>query len=374
MGWQNMLRESSTQAEELAAAMNLSEQDVQAMNEILDKYPMKIPEYYRSLIDFSDPQDPIRKMAIPEVSEFQCEGTEDTSGECSNTVIQGMQHKYGQTALILSTNQCAMYCRHCFRKRMVGSSSDEIASQLGEMADYVSRHQEITNILISGGDSFLNSTAVIRKYLEIFTQIDHLDFIRFGTRVPVVLPQRITEDQELLDCLEQYSAKKQLFVITQFNHPKELTLEAKKAIDALLKRRIVVRNQTVLLKGVNDDPQVLGELFSKLTRFGVTPYYIFQCRPALGVKNQFQVPLRRGYEIVEAAKQMQNGQGKSVRYCLSHVTGKIEILGGMPSGEMLFKYHQAKYSEDASRIFTVDVENDQCWLDFDDPHKEAVVA
>ena len=144
------------------------------------------------------------------------------------------------------------------------------------------------------------------------------------------------QDQELLDCLEQYSAKKQLFVITQFNHPRELTLEAKKAIDALLKRRIVVRNQTVLLKGVNDDPQVLGELFSKLTRFGVTPYYIFQCRPALGVKNQFQVPLRRGYEIVEAAKQMQNGQGKSVRYCLSHVTGKIEILGGMPSGCLLY--------------------------------------
>ena len=152
-------------------------------------------------------------------------------------------------------------------------------------------------------------------------------------------------------------------MVTQFNHPNEITHEARKAIKALLDSGIVVKNQTVLLKGVNDNSQTLGLLLKDLTRCGVIPYYIFQCRPVSGVKNQFQLPLKQGYEIVEAAKHLQNGQGKCIRYAMSHVTGKIEILGPMPDGQMLFKYHQAKYDRDKGRIFTKDLAPGQAWLD-----------
>ena len=125
---------------------------------------------------------------------------------------------------------------------------------------------------------------------------------------------------------------------------------------------IVVKNQTVLLKGVNDDPKVLGQLLRELTAAGVVPYYIFQCRPVRGVKNQFQVPLEKGVRIVDEAKNMQNGQGKCIRYCMSTPRGKIEILGQLPDGKMLFKFNQAKDPADAAKIMMLDLEPGQCWL------------
>lgn len=230
MNWKQMLRGSIRDVEGLRKVLPMDDTEAVQMEKIIEKYPLCINPYYLSLINRDDPKDPIRKMCVPDIYEFSEGGQEDTSGEAENTVIQGMQHKYKQTALILSTNQCAMYCRHCFRKRMVGASSEEIASQLPAMADYVRSHKEINNVLISGGDAFLNSNETILKYLRYFASIPTLDFIRFGTRVPVVLPQRIYEDDELLRILENYSEKKQIIIVTQFNHPRELTPEAIQAI------------------------------------------------------------------------------------------------------------------------------------------------
>lgn len=349
-------------AEDISSQIGLDDKQVQDMNELLDQYPMLIPEYYLSLIDFDDPDDPIRKMSIPSDYEFDRDGSFDTSGEEDNTILPGMQHKYRETALILSTNKCAMYCRHCFRKRLVGLTTEEVVDHLGEIFDYVREHDEISNVLISGGDAFLNSNSVLEKYLEGLTSIDHLDFIRFGTRTPVVYPTRISEDPELLNLLKKYSEKKHLILVTQFNHPREITDKAIKAINALHDANITLRNQTVLLGGVNDNPQVLGELLSSLTSVGIFPYYVFQCRPVTGVKSNFQIPIRRGIEIVEEAKSRQNGLGKAFRYCLSHPTGKIEILGTMPNGEVAFKYHEVKYLEDNGRIFTVDLDDEEGWL------------
>lgn len=274
------------------------------------------------------------------------------------------QHKYNETVLLLSTNQCAMYCRHCFRKRLVGLTEDEICSKIGEITSYILKHPEINNVLISGGDAFMNSNETISRYLSALCSIPHLDFIRFGTRTPVVLPQRITSDSELTDLLRIYSQKKKIYVVTQFNHPKEITYESTAAVEALLTNGIPVRNQTVLLKGVNDDSSVLGQLLRQLTSIGVLPYYVFQCRPVTGVMNHFQVPLRRGYRIVQDASQMQNGQGKSFRFMMSHVSGKIEILGPLDGDHenMLFKYHQAKDPADAGRLFVQEIAEDQCWL------------
>lgn len=360
--WKKELRNCIRTVDDLGRYLPLTDRERNILSRIIEKYPMAITPYYLSLINQEDPDDPIRRMCIPTLDESLFGGDEDTSGEADNTVMPGLQHKYGQTALILSTNQCAMYCRHCFRKRMVGTETDELIENFHDIVAYVKEHTEITNILISGGDAFLNSNAVLHRYLEEFSAIDHLDFIRFGTRTPVVFPQRIVDNDELIDMLKTYSRKKQIYVVTQFNHANEFTDQSIAAVQALLEAGVVLRNQTVLLKGVNDSPEALGELLKQLTAHGVIPYYVFQCRPVAGVKNQFQVPLLRGCEIVEQAKAMQNGQGKCFRYCMSHPRGKIEILGKVPEG-LLFRFHQAKYTEDDSRIFTVPVGEHQAWLD-----------
>lgn len=363
MDWKQELKYNITKTEELIELLHLTPEQVEQMDQILDQFPMTISRYYYSLIDKENPrQDPICKMSIPSIWETDLSGAFDTSGEADNTVLPGLQHKYKQTVLILSTHRCAMYCRHCFRKRLVGISDDETADNIEEMAAYVRAHQEISNILISGGDAFLNTNQVIERYLSLFSQIEHLDLIRFGTRTPVVLPMRIYDDAGLISLLKEYTVKKQIYVVTQFNHPRELTEEARRAVRVLLEAGVIIRNQTVLLKGINDSGEILGSLLKQLTACGVLPYYIFQCRPVSGVKGQFQLPLEEGCQIVAAAKNMQNGQGKNIIYCMSHVTGKIEIIGSLPDRQMLFKYHQAKDAENLGRIFTVPLEPGQAWL------------
>ena len=361
--WKELLSGGFRSGDDLKKALKLTEQEAEQINKIHELYPVYVNDYYLSLIDPDDPEDPIRKMSVPSGWELSEGGHPDTSGEVSNTILPGMQHKYSETALILSTSQCAMYCRHCFRKRMVGLSDDEIAMHLGEMGDYVKAHPTINNVLISGGDAFLNSNQRIREYLETFIDMEQLELIRFGTRTPVVLPQRITSDPELQDILSEYGNKKQIYVVTQFNHPNEVTEESVEAVKTLMKMGIVVKNQTVLMKGINDEPEMLSELLRNLTACGVVPYYIFQCRPVQGVLNNFQVPLKRGVRIVEEAKKAQNGQGKCVRYAMSHPTGKIEILGEMDDRRMLFQYHQGKNPDHIGKIFLQDVGDDQAWLD-----------
>lgn len=357
-----ILEKNINKLNDLFVLLDLNPSEQKNIMGIAEKFPISIPPYYLSLINKEDKNDPIKKMAIPSEFEKNLEGTFDTSGEGDNTVITGMQHKYDETVMILSTNKCAMYCRHCFRKRLVGVSDEEIAKHFDQMVEYIKEHKEISNVLISGGDSFVNSNKKIEYLLELFTAIEHLDFIRFGTRIPVVMPQRISEDCEFLDILKKYSKKKQIYVVTQFNHPNEVTDEAKKAIKMLQEIGIVVKNQTVLLKGINDDPNILGNLLKKLTSIGIVPYYIFQCRPVSGVKSQFQVPFERGYNIIEGAKAMQNGQGKCFKYCFSCEMGKIEVVGKLED-KMIFKFHEAKYKKDYGRIFAKKIDKDTCWLD-----------
>jgi len=162
---------------------------------------------------------------------------------------------------------------------------------------------------------------------------------------------RITQDPELTAILHKYNQRKQIFVITHFNHPNEITDESKKAIQLLREAGVVVRNQTVLLRGINDHAEVMGLLMKRLTAVGVAPYYVFQCRPVAGVGTQFQVPIKEGYQIVEGAKRMQNGQGKAIRYIMSHRTGKIEIIGLDHNGDMIMKYHLTPLSDFGEFLF-----------------------
>jgi len=362
MTWETQLKESIRTIQEASSALGIEPSEKSRLKHVVERHPMRVPPYYLSLINPDDPNDPVRAMAVPSVDELNLMGSYDTSGEKENTKMPGLQHKYPQTALILSTNRCAMYCRHCFRKRLVGLPNDELLRRFDDAASYVRQHREINNVLISGGDPFVLSTSVIARFLEMLSDIQHLSFIRFGTRVPVTLPHRIIDDPELLGLLRKHSSpQRRIFVVTQFNHPREITEEAIAAIDCLMRSGIVVNNQTVLLKGVNDDPECLATLQNNLAGIGVNPYYVFQCRPVKRVKHHFQVPLHRGYEIVETAKSMLNGYSKRFRYIMSHKKGKIEIVGKM-GDEIFFKFHQARDPRNTGKFFSRKIHSHEGWL------------
>lgn len=356
------LRNAICSVEELANYADLSAKDKEQLEQVVKIHPMRVSPYYLSLINWNDPNDPIRKIAIPSLEELNLEGIYDTSGEAENTKMPGLQHKYAETALILATNRCATYCRHCFRKRLVGLPTEEVVKRFEDAADYIAKHEEINNVLISGGDPLVLSNQVIETFLEKLAKIDHLSFIRFGSRTPVTLPSRLS-DPELLALFKKYSQiDRRLYVVTQFNHPQEVTPQSISAVNNLLKAGVLLSNQTVLLRGVNDNPETLATLMNRLVSIGVTPYYVFQCRPVKRVKNHFQVSICEGVKIVEKAKADCNGHSKRFKYVMSHKTGKIEILGIM-NGEVYFKYHEAKNRENLGVMFKRRVDEKAGWLD-----------
>ncbi len=361
--WQDELNNNVTTLEELQEYIDLDAAEEKKLQMVIDEHPMSIPRYYLSLMDPNDPNDPIRKMAVPSADELDLDGSYDTSGERKNTKLPGLQHKYKNTVLLLSANVCSMYCRHCFRKRLVGLSTDEIMGRFHEAYDYIARHPEVSNVLISGGDSLILPTHVLGHFIAELMKLKHIDYIRFGSRMAVTFPDRILKDPELLELFRAYSKKnKRIYLHTQFNHPREITEKATEAVYKVIKSGVVVNNQTVLLKGVNDTPEVLADLQRNLVRIGVNPYYVFQCRPVKRVKNHFQVPLAQGYRIVAKAQGMLDGLSKRFRYAMSHERGKIEILGIL-GDEMFFKHQQASDPEDIGRFFKRKLDEDAGWLD-----------
>ncbi len=348
--------------DELKEFINFSKKEEKKLEKIVQRHPMRVTPYYLSLIDWDDPSDPVKKMAIPSTEESNLQGSYDTSGEAENTKMLGLQHKYKETALILATNKCAMYCRHCFRKRLVGLENKEIIERFDDAASYIRQHQSINNVLISGGDPLMLNNEIIEHFLSILSEMSQLKFVRFGTRAPVTFPSRF-EDDNLIQILSKYSTQnRRVYVITQFNHPKEITEQSIRAVDKLIKSGVIVKNQTVLLKDINDDPKILTILQNRLASIGVSSYYIFQCRPVKRVKHHFQVPLCRGIEIIEKVKANCNGIGKQFRYIMSHKTGKIEIIG-IFNNEIYFKYHQAKNRKNLGKIFKKTVDDRAGWFD-----------
>jgi len=231
-----------------------------------------------------------------------------------------------------------------------------------DAANYIAKHQEINNVLISGGDPLVLKNEIIERFLFVLTKIDHLSFIRFGSRVPATLPRRLS-DPQILAIFQKYSKNdKRLYVVTHFNHPREITPQSIRAVSNLIKVGVLLSNQTVLLRGVNDDPDTLATLMNRLVSIGVTPYYVFQCRPVKRVKHHFQVPICDGVRIVEKAKANCNGLSKRFKYVMSHITGKIEILGMMDMA-IYFKYHEAKDRKNLGVMFKRQVDEEAGWLD-----------
>jgi lysine 2,3-aminomutase len=362
MSWRSQLENSISTIDELVSVIDVDDDEIAILKHICQEHPLRITRYYLSLIDKENVSDPIKRIAVPLSHESYLEGSYDTSGEDKNTVFQGLQHKYQQTVVILATNECAMYCRHCFRKRLVGLDTNETLQDLERATQYIKAHPEVTNVLITGGDPLILPNERIEEFLEAFSGIDHLDFIRFGTRVPVTFPQRITKDRELLNTFNDYSDRKRLYIVTQYNHPNEITKESIQAINHLSNARMIISNQTVLLKTVNDNAEVMANLQRKLAEIGVVPYYVFQCRPVKRVKKQFQVTLYDGCRIIDDTRKRLDGHSKRFRFIMSHPTGKVEILG-IQKGRFLFKYHQAKDPKIVGTLFSKQVNRTATWLD-----------
>ncbi len=363
MTWRTELKNNICTVEQLKQYLDLTRKQEKQLKKVIEKHPMSITRYYMSLIDKNDPNDPIKKMVFPSIAELDLSGSYDPSGEMEITKMPGLQHKYATTALILSTNRCAAYCRYCFRKRLVGLPTEEIINKFDEAIKYINEHTEINNVLLSGGDSFILPTTVIERLLHKLSNIRRLSFIRFGTKVPVIFPDRILQDRKLLSILKKYSLPdRRIFINTQFNHPREITKKSTRAIAKLIHSGMIVNNQTVMLKGINDEPETLTELQNKLVSIGANPYYLFQCRPVKRVKHHFQVPFYKGCRVVEEAKKKLNGHSKRFRFVMSHRTGKIEILGIMDN-DIYFKYHEARNPKNLGKIFKKRLNKTAGWLD-----------
>ncbi|MEX1029641.1 MAG: KamA family radical SAM protein [Paenibacillaceae bacterium] len=331
------------------------------LNEITEKFTFRINTYYMNLIDWNDPEDPIRKIVIPNSGELKEFGEWDASNEASNYTVPGCQHKYKTTALLLVSEVCGSYCRFCFRKRLFRPDDKEIVTDLEQAYKYIRSHEEINNVLLTGGDPFMLSTQRIRVILERLREIEHVRVIRFGSKMPIFNPMRIYEDSELLELLKEHSGTSgRIYVMAHINHPREITDEALKCILHLHESGVIVVNQSPILRGVNDEPEILSELLDVLSWAGVTPYYFFINRPVAG-NYDFVLTLKQVYTIFEEAKARTSGLGKRVRLVMSHSSGKIEILA-IENDTIYLKYHQSK-AGDYGKLMVLPCPDDAIWFD-----------
>jgi len=295
--WQ--LAHRITSIRELSGLRYFSREESEILERVSEAYHLSITPYYLSLLRLDDPDDPIGRQAIPSPEEYfgMDVGEDDPLEEEKDMPVPGLTHRYPDRCLMVVTSFCSMYCRHCTRKRIWAmGESPKTEFELTKMFQYIRRHPEIRDVIVSGGDPLTLPTSRIEYILKGLRKIPHVEIIRIGTRVPVVLPMRI--DDELCEVLEKYGP---IWVNTQFNHPREVTAEARKACDRLLRAGVPVNNQSVLLKGINDHPEVIRKLNQRLLQAKVRPYYLFQCDMVRGLEH-FRTRLSKGIEIMEALR------------------------------------------------------------------------
>lgn len=292
--WQNSHR--LTNLESLKQVINLTPAEEQGVRDCLSLLRMAITPYFATLMDQSDPNCPLRRQAVPTAREmyYAPEDMTDPLCEDDHSPSPGLIHRYPDRVLFLVTDRCAMYCRHCTRRRLAGSHDQARSrSEIDQGLDYIARTPVVRDVLLSGGDALMLTDDQLQYILTRLRQIPHVEIIRIGTRVPVTLPQRVTE--ELVTMLRQYHP---LYVNLHFNHPAEITDQAASACARLADAGIPLGNQTVLLRGINDCPLVMKQLMHELLKIRVRPYYIYQCDLAQGISH-FRTPVATGIEIIE---------------------------------------------------------------------------
>lgn len=324
-------------------------QEREVLKSVEKRFKFRSNSYYNSLIDFSDANDPIKRIVIPNRGELdETYNSLDPSAEHTYMVVNGLEHKYEDTALVLFNNVCGGYCRFCFRKRLFISGNDDTINDLSEALEYIKSHKEIKNVLVTGGDPFITGSKKITDFLSSLAEIEHLQFIRVGSKMLAFNPY-IFLNTDLVERLSAVNMRKKLKIMAHFNHPNEITDITKEAVKKILKSGIMIYNQTPIVRGINDSAEAITKLIESLIAIDIIPYYFFQMRPTAGNFN-YSVPINKVLEILNSAFSSMPGVFKNLKYAMSHKTGKIEIVG-VYEDKIIFKYHRAAKKELTGKVF-----------------------
>ena len=297
--WHWQVQNRITNLETLKKYLPLTAEEETGVTEALQNFRMAITPYYLTLIDPNDPNDPVRKQAVPQGAEAyrSPEDLEDPLHEDTDSPVPGLTHRYPDRVLFLITDQCAMYCRHCTRRRIAGQQDgSRTLKQIDACIEYIRNTPSVRDVLLSGGDALLMGDDRLEYILSKLREIDHVEIIRLGTRTPVVLPQRITP--EFCEMIRKYHP---VWVNTHFNHANEFTPDSQLACARLADAGVQLGNQSVLLRGVNDCVHVMRKLVNGLAYLRVRPYYIYQCDLSLGLTH-FRTSVSKGIEIIEGLR------------------------------------------------------------------------
>jgi len=297
--WQWQLKNRISCLTEIKSLIDLLPEEEAIFKKSDFSFRVAVTPYYLSLIDESNPFDPIRLQAIPRIDETHVHSydMDDPLSEDTDSPVKGLTHRYPDRVLFLVTDQCSMYCRHCTRRRKAGETDAAMPDEMINKAiEYIRKTPEVRDVILSGGDPLTLSDEKLDSIISRIYEIEHVDIIRIGSRTPVVLPQRITDG--LISVLKKYPP---IWLNTHFNHPNEMTAEAVKALAKLADNGIVLNNQSVLLRNVNDHIDVMKNLVHKLVKNRVRPYYIYQCDLSNGIEH-FRTPVSKGIEIMESLR------------------------------------------------------------------------
>lgn len=319
--WRWHMRNRIRTARQLREWIDVTPDEERAIRETDGVFQWTITPYYASLMDPEDPACPIRRQVVPLPDELAPDivGVEDPLEEVAHSPVKNLIHNYADRVAFCVTSQCAIYCRYCLRKRMVGEADFMMRkSELQAAIDYIASHVEIRDVLLTGGDPLTLGDRNLDWLLGELGAIEHLEVVRIGSRMPVKLPQRITP--ELCDVLERHAP---VWLNTHFNHPREITPEAASAIDRLLKAGVPVGNQTVLLAGINDDPDTMRELCRELVRIRIRPYYLYQAQ-VIGGTAHMRTPIETGLDIMHRLQGYITGFAIP-KYVLDTPFGKVPL-------------------------------------------------
>ncbi|MDE5736465.1 MAG: lysine 2,3-aminomutase [Bacteroidales bacterium] len=297
--WRWQVQNRIETLEDLKKYIHLTPAEEDGVKQTLKTLRMAITPYYLSLINPEDPNDPVRRQAIPTGLETHQSAADllDPLHEDSDSPVPGLTHRYPDRVLFLITDQCSMYCRHCTRRRFAGQHDCESpAERIDKAIEYIAKTPQVRDVLLSGGDALLVSDQVLESIIKRLRAIPHVEIIRIGSRTPVVCPQRITP--ELVAMLSKYHP---IWLNTHFNHSNEITEESAGACARLANAGVPLGNQTVLLRGVNDSVEVMKKLMCNLVKIRVRPYYIYQCDLSMGLEH-FRTPVAKGIEIIEGLR------------------------------------------------------------------------
>lgn len=347
---------------DLTRLEGLSPDERRRLEPVAERYAFRLNTYYAALINWRDPADPLRRLVIPLESELNDWGTLDASREASYTPVRGCQHKYADTALLLVNEVCGAYCRYCFRKRLFMNDNTDAALDYRPGLEYIKEHEEITNVLLTGGDPLVLSTRRLRTIMSDVAAVPHVRIVRIGSKMVAFNPFRVLDDPDLLRLItEMCDGGTQVYLMNHFDHPRELTPAARRAIRLLRDAGAQAVNQCPIVRGVNDRPETFATLFRELSFLGCPQYYVFQGRPTAG-NEPYEVPIVEGLHIFLEANRLVSGLAKRARFAMSHATGKIEIVG-VDDRFLYMRYHRAHRPEDYGTMVVAERDDHAYWLD-----------